>query len=521
VFRPEQQVRSAHAASQIEFAGLRIVRDLFAGLHEADLAYCHWKSNEHLDAAVEGLTDLDILVERGRTSELQRVLADSGFRRFAAPPLRAYPAIEDYLGFDDKTGRLVHLHLHYQLTLGEPHLKGYRLPWEARLLATRRRDSLCNVDVADPALELLLLLVRAALKQRARDRLRAAWGGRSRDEPGDFSREFAWLRARVDDATLRATARDLIGPGADEMLCRLLEEPVSPTRLKHFARVVRNALRLHRTYGLIEARLRAWLRELQWLYDAVNRRYLHRATPLRRISPRGGSIIVVVGADGSGKSTLARTLVSWLGVKLDAMPIYFGSGDGPSAWYRRPLKLAHRMLQPLIATGGASSQENRPPDPAATGGGGRLRAAARIPWALVLSCEKRGKIRRMIRARNRGMIVVCDRFPQADILGFNDGPLLSHWRKHPWRLCRACAAWEAKPYAAMSRDPPDLVIKLAVSPAMALTRRPEMSLEQALERVRAVRIMTFPPPTRVAEIDADAPLDAVALAAKRLVWEAL
>ena len=52
--------------------------------------------------------------------------------------------------------------------------------------------------------------------------------------------------------------------------------------------------------------MRAWLRELQWLADAANRRYLHRATPLRRVSPRGGTVIALVGSDGSGKSVLAR-----------------------------------------------------------------------------------------------------------------------------------------------------------------------------------------------------------------------
>jgi hypothetical protein len=74
-----------------------------------------------------------------RTSN--RILADTGFRRFMAPPLQAYPAVEDYLGFDHATGRLVHLHLHYQLTLGQRHLKGYRLPWESQLLGTRHFDT--------------------------------------------------------------------------------------------------------------------------------------------------------------------------------------------------------------------------------------------------------------------------------------------------------------------------------------------------------------------------------------------
>ena len=514
-----QHARIEHVTPRIRPKGLRVVRDMFAQWHEANLTYCHWKSNEHLGAAVDGLTDLDILVDRRRSPVLQRTLAESGFRRFAAPPLRAYPAVEDYLGFDAETGRLVHLHLHYQLTLGQWHLKGYRLPWESRLLASRNYDAEHGVYVADPAIELVLLLVRAALKLRIRDR----WRRRFKDD-GDFHREFMWLRQRVDDATVRATARDLLGPVTDEPLRRLLSDPLAPSCLVALARAVRPALRRYRTYGRLEAPLRAWLRELQWLADAVNRRFLHRATPLRRVSPRGGTVVVLLGSDGAGKSTLAGTLVAWLGAKLDVLPMYFGSGDGPGAFYRRPMRFAHRLLRPVLGTGGPRQpyEENgstSPPAPARAGINRSLRAAARVPWALALSCEKRGKLRRMIRARNRGMIVICDRFAQTDVPGFNDGPLLAHWRQHAWRVCRALAAWEGRPYAEAALDPPDLVIKLMVTPEVALARRPEMSLGEVRRRVQAVRSLQFPRTARVVEISADVALDEIALAAKRLVWE--
>jgi hypothetical protein len=519
----DQEILSRRSAQDVGPGGLAVVRGLLARLHEADLAYCHWKSNEHLEAAIEGLTDLDILVDRRRDGELRRILAESGFKRFVAPPLRAYPGIEDYLALDRDTGRLVHLHLHHRLTLGERHLKGYRLPWEARLLATRRLDPATGVYVADPAIELVLLLVRAALKRRARDRIGRWLRGSGGQAGGDFARELAWLRERVDDQTARETACALLGEGVDEALRRLLAGPLAPDRMAAFAAMVRPALQCHRTYGRLGGRVRAWLRELQWLADAANRRYLHRATPLRRVSPRGGTVIALVGSDGSGKSVLARVLAAWLGAKLDVLPVYFGSGDGPSAPYRLPLKLAHRLLRPALgARNAAPPRKRKQPGPAALDPArdGRLRAAARVPWALALSLEKRGKLRRMVRARDRGMIVVCDRFPQTEIPGFNDGPLLAHWRGHPSGLCRALAAWEARPYVeAASSSTPDLVIKLAVTPIVALARRPEMSFDEVVRRVRAVHRLRYPPPATVVEIDADAPFEQVTLEAKRLVWD--
>jgi len=511
----------AEAAAQPP--GVAVVRDLLARLHEADLAYCHWKSNEHLGAALDGMTDLDILVERGRDRDLQRILAESGFRRFVASPLRAYPGIEDYLALDLPTGRLVHLHLHFQLTLGERHLKSYRLPWEVRLLATRRFDRIHHVYIADAALELLLLLVRAALKHRLRDPLLKTVRRRRSPVLSDFARELSWLRQQVDDLAVREVARSLLGAASDRPLQRLLAAPLETEPLAAFAAAIRPGFNHHRTYGRREALLRAWMRELQCGVEAVNRRYLHRATPLRRVSPRGGTVIVLLGSDGAGKSTLAQTLAGWLGVKLDVVPIYFGSGDGPSAFYRWPMRLAYRLLAP--AFGRAPT-----PRPAGEDGRGvasreswrhRLRAAARVPWAIALACEKRGKLRRLIRARNRGMVVVCDRYPQSEFPGFNDGPLLARWREHPSPFRRAVAAWEARSYAQEACEAPDVVIKLIATPTVAQVRRPEMSLAELNRRVAAVRGLQFPPRVRVVELDAHGTMDDVALKAKAIVWDYL
>src|SRR5690606_8386077 len=95
-----------------------------------------------------------------------------------------------------------------------------------------------------------------------------------------------------------------------------------------------------------------------------------------------------------------------------------------------------------------------------------------------------------------------DRFPQAEVPGFNDGPLLDQWRASRWLPCRALAAWEAKPYAQAKSDPPDLVLKLCVTPEVALGRRPEMSLGEIRRRVQLVRALTFEG-SQVAEIATD------------------
>jgi hypothetical protein len=489
--------------------GLQAVRRLLEQLHVRGIVYCHWKSNEHVGPAVEGLTDLDVLVERRQHAELQRILVDAGFKRFTAVPAREYPAVEDYLGFDAATGVLSHLHLHYELTIGQPYLKGYRVPWEGRLLATRTFDARHGIYVADPALELLLLVVRGALKRRLRD----TW----RRPSEDYRRELVWLRQRVEVSEVCTLAVELLGAEVETPLRGLLADPDASEHLVRFARKARPTLRHYRTYGRLHASMRALSRELHRVAGAVNRRTSGRPVPFKRVSPRGGTIVVFLGSDGSGKSSLVKEMVGWLNVKLDVVPLYFGSGNGPSSLPRLPLQLARRITDAVLRTGVRTSEaalrENRARS--------ALRSIARVPWALSLSLEKRMKLRRMVEARNRGMIVICDRYPQAECPGFNDGPLLPDLSGSRWRFCRAMAAWEARPYAEARLALPDLVVKLVVPADVALGRRPEMSIAEVRRRIEAVAKLTFPESTRVLEVENTRALCQAALVAKRLTWEEL
>jgi hypothetical protein len=494
--------RTAEAATS-----LRVVSTLLEQLHARDLPYCHWKSNEHVREGLLGLTDLDILVDRRRALELQGLLSGAGFKRFSALGAGVYPAVEDYLGFDEVTGKLVHLHLHYELVLGEKHLKGYRLPWEERLLASRTFDADHGVYTADPNLELLLLLLRSALKVRFRDRLKARLGktylGR------DVQREYRWLEPRTDPQRVAQLAHDLLGRAARDALGPLLGGPPGLAALRAFRRAVGPTVALYRSYAPLGARWRRLVREGVWVASVLNKRYLNAAQPLRRVTPTGGRIIAFLGSDGAGKSTLLQGLSRWLSWKLDVYSVYHGSGDGRTSLLRLPLRLGLKLLKSRRRDAGDAA----PPAELKT------LHLARVLWALVLSCEKRTKLRSARRARNQGMIVLADRYPQDQVLGFNDGPLLGAWQTHPTWLRRALARWERQPYTWATQYPPDLVVKLRVSPEVAHQRKPEMPLSDFQRRVAAVESLNFA--TDVVVIDADRPADEVLYHVKRLVWELL
>ncbi|HXV62817.1 MAG TPA: hypothetical protein VEK15_19115, partial [Vicinamibacteria bacterium] len=417
---------------------LAALRALLDALDREGIRYCHWKSNEHLEAALQGKTDLDILVDRRSSLALRRVLGETSFKRFCLIPQRAYPAMEDYLGMDEETGSLIHVHLHHRLTMGERHLKGYRLPWEELVLSTRQIEPKAGVYVSEPCVELLLLLVRAVLKIRTRDRV-IGWF-RKRHLPDNFLPEFHWLKERCPAERVCALAKDMLGEESGPAIAEMLAQGPTLRRLAKLRRLTNHRLSRYRSQGALLARLTRWGREIFFLAGGVNKRYLHLPLALTRTVPTGGIVIAVVGSDGSGKSTLCRDLRKWLSWKLGVFPVYFGSGDGPSSLVRWPLLVIHRLL-----AGRRATSKNRAPSDASKGKARGLRRFRPL-WALVLAWEKRRKLRSAWRARNRGLIVLCDRYPQNQVLGFNDGPLLSEWRTHPSRILRSLAKWEATPY---------------------------------------------------------------------------
>jgi thymidylate kinase len=498
------------------FSPLPSVTELCRRLTAAELPYCHWKSNEHLRPATIGETDLDLLVARDSALLLEPILAETGYKRMTAPPARSYTGIEDYVAMDRASGKLIHLHLHYRLVVGEKFLKGYRLPWEDRLLSTRRLDPEAGIYVTAPELELIVLVVRAALKLRRRDALGLDGSG---PLDGDFLREFRWLVKRVDAARLLTEATELLGTPAAALLERMVSHGIDSAVLRRFRAATREVTDSYRTYPAAEATRRRWSREWQARWAGFRSRRLGRRQIVRFSNPRGGVIIAFLGADGSGKSTITSAVASWLSWRMEVVPLYFGFGDGPVSPLRRPLQALKLLYSRRASENKTRGQGN--PTQGPTTWRGAPKAIWRVIWSWSIVREKEARLRQAQQARNLGLIAICDRYPQAQIMAIGDGPLLSHWIRHRWDWLRAAARWELAAYRRMEAFIPDLVIKLQVSPEVSAARKQDVSLESLARRAEVVNRVSFANEARVASVDADQPLEQVLLEVKRMVWEAL
>lgn len=488
---------------------LKSIKKVIKSLQEKDINYCHWKSNEHLAEALEGDTDLDVLFDPAQRVQLEMVLDECGLKRFRSTPLMQYNAIEDFIGFDKETAKIWHLHTHYRMALGEKHLKGYTItPWGKLILDNRRKDELGIYCSAEED-ELIMLLVRMAMKLR--------WRDCGRGIGKDDRKEMAWLLARADKISIDNRARVFVGEKAALEIARLTNkgELTKKSQLNKLRKLLLKELKLYTGFSSLGSRWMRHKREWFWLVGGVKRRMgINSYVANRRVSPNGGNVITFLGCDGAGKSTTLAYIKKELNKKLDVATIYFGSGDGSSSLLRKPMKMVAKKVG---GKGLGHSVEKEYSEKKKVTLKSRLYSFAKVIWAVTLAKEKKAKIKDQTKARNNGLIVLTDRYPQTLFAGCSDGPLLSKYEGKG--IMGKIAAWEHRVYASAAMNPPDLTVKLIVPTEVAIERKPEMTTEEIDTKKKIVMGLKLSDNTLV--VDTSRPFEETRAEILEAIWNIL
>lgn len=487
---------------------LKSIKRMLDAFEQKGIVYCHWKSNEHLAEALTGDTDLDVLFAPEQRSLLDATLNECGLKRFRSTPLMQYNAIEDFIGFDEEEGKIWHLHTHYRMTLGEKHLKGYTItPWTKIILDNRRWDERgiwCSA-IED---ELVLLVVRMTMKLRCRD-----FGHKVGKE--DLV-ELKWLQERADEAKLKAAAEKMVGEKAAPMIIDVLVKGLTKkNQMNKLHKVLLKELKLFTGYSAWGSRWMRTKRELFWLVGGVKRRLGWNSTEAnRRVSPSGGLVVSFLGCDGAGKSTTLAYVKKEFNKKLDVATVYFGSGDGSSSLLRKPMKLvAQRVGGKGIGHAVEKEYKDKKKKVSLKS---RIYSVCKIIWAVTLASEKKGKFRDMAKARNNGMLVLTDRYPQTNMPGCSDGPLLHRYMDEKG-LFHKIAVWEENIYKMAKVNQPDLVIKLMVPTDVAIARKPEMTHEE-IEQKKAI-VMSMDVAEKTVVIDTSRPFEETRSEVMAEIWK--
>lgn len=500
---------------------LEALTRLFQAMHLQGIRYCHWKSNLRLEKSLQGGTDLDLLVDRRQHIHFRQLLLAHGIKPLIAPPSQRFPAMEHYLGFDEASGKLFHLHVHYQLVLGEEFIKNFRLPLEEAFLSNTRW--LHGVRIPAAELELIVLALRILLKYRDRDALKDILGIRSSKIVSDFLPEVEWLLTQTTPLHLEETLlrfKDILPTEIIRQFLHLLQtNPRQGWALLRLRQRLRHSLHLYRRNSPWHASLDYFLR--LWARQKIA---LGLSPTTRLTLPEGGITLALIGADGAGKSTLTDLLARWLSWKVDTHVYYLGS-KRPSRRSRvlylffRALRRSHRTFAAWFG------EQSFPARHLAD-----LRDTLLSLHALSIGHDRYQRYMSGQKQAAAGSFVIYDRFPLSAIdphldTHLLDGPQVA-WLtagKNTLWLKRICQA-EENLYRQMHA--PEHVVILEVSPAVSRQRKPDHKPEAIAAKIQALRSLTSQPDPvssglHLIPISADQPLEQVFAQLKREVWQLL
>lgn len=213
-------------------------------------------------------------------------------------------------------------------------------------------------------------------------------------------------------------------------------------------------------------------------------------------------VVAIVGCDGTGKSTLSADLYKHFKSKGVVQRRYLGTISGEVGDKIKALPFIGVKLENYLNKKAQRAQDIKKKLP----GTGTALIMYFFSWWRALHLLN---VRRLSR---KGIMVVADRFPQAEISGFHyDGPGLTLDRTNNW-LIKRLAVREQKLYEWMAEQKPSLIIRLNIDAETAFSRKPDHSIEELRDKSAVMPKINFND-AQIFDIDARAPYDEVLAAA--------
>ncbi len=495
---------------------------IFDRFEEEGIRYCHFKSNQHIDESFEGRSDFDILADRDRQSAVTEILISFGARRFESPVLNNYPGIQNWLIFDDKSGIIYHMHLHYQLLTGTVHVKQYKLSWFPMLLDNTYIDQDHGIRMPIPECEMILLLSRIILKTNIDKRIRYTLAGFKMSEA--YKKEFDYLLERLDQKIFKEKCSRIYPAEAAEQMSDIINAGKMETgafrRLNH---MLRRYYKESERCGEFSAIIRALKCEAEYSRNKREKRVR------KKVGEKGGISVAFVGVDGSGKSTTVDNIYKWLSKKIETEKIYLGTGDGADSPKVRFLKTILRFGGKLSPKKRTSEHTESAKD---TADKRKLSLTHKPVRFIIKSIEaeiistvahnNKIKLINMNRYRMDGGISVIDRFPQLESENINDGIKLKKYAAQmAGSRIRRLAAKEIKDLKITEKIYPDVIFRLNISLKTCMERKASHTDEEYFRtKIESLKGLSYPM-TRVIEIDAEQDYENELLTIKKEIWKLL
>lgn len=481
---------------------IALVGELVTALERAGIDYCHWKSNNKLEQAVSGETDLDLLIARDQFGDFEALIEQIGFSPASRSHAKDPPGTAHYFGYDQSVDRFVHIHAHAQLVLGHDRSKNYRLPIEKAYLASKTKTTV--LPTPGPEFEYVVLVIRLVLKYAVIDEiLWAALRGRRAGPSASERLELEDLRERVADEIVKGVIVDhlpYVGLALFQRAERLFDGPPNVRESLSVAREVQSALASHaRVPASADAAARVWRRislGIQRRIGAI--RGFRLAT--------GGALVAVLGGDGAGKSTALTELSRWLAQDFDVLRVHMGKP--PWSWTTYVVRASLKVLTAL----GLLKEVEVGDDT------GDVMESRRLVWLACQSRDRYLEYQRIRRAAAKGTIVLSDRFPHPALRSTDVPRIKQLSSSNSGSTLQWLSRLEDRYHSRVAL--PDLTFVLMLEPSESARRKTDEPHDYVMERSTEIWEIDWSAHD-VHLVDASRSPQEVAAEMKRVIWESL
>lgn len=495
---------------------LEVCKQLFCQWNSNNVKYCHWKSNEHLQEGLDGETDLDVYVSPSDKTLAESLLTECQYIECHTQKWHQYPSVFEWIGFDKSTGRLVHVHLHYQIITGTKFCKEYVFPIDEMIISSRIIDYATNVYVTNPDLEIIILYSRIALKAKKKKTIRVGTSD---------CREINYLKERILAEMVKNLCVQLIGDLGNEFFDFIMKDKLSPQEWYRVFQIASGWLKPYRKYSKLHVSLRHHFYKLIDLSLYVMNEKYGRYFINKKTLPGSSVSICLIGQDGSGKSTVTIELCKWLNWKLAAHRFYLGSGDHYNGFLKRVIskgvKIKHQSEKPMSADARVSTPVKLVK---------RKKNLKNVVPALIvaknrlnIACRAYKEVLRSEKYRIKGGIPLFDRFPQNQFEGIYDGPKIAETYRMTgldYGLVKFMAKREQRYIEKIQKYQPRLIFKLMLSPEESIRRKPFENYDAVVRKHEITKQLQFPNST-VHVVDATQDYQAELIFIKNEIWKCL
>tara|TARA_B100000963_G_scaffold344664_1_gene347747 strand:+ start:780 stop:2213 length:1434 start_codon:yes stop_codon:yes gene_type:complete len=375
---------------------LKIYYNLFQELRSEKISFCNWKGHYNLQSYLEGIGDLDLFVLNDHRLRFEEILKKNNFINVSSFQA-SHDSIEHFIGLDNHSGKLVHLHVYFELVTGESFTKNYKLPLENFILKNIVYDG--ELAIVNKEAALVIFLVRYFIKIGSLYGLFQFY----RDQE-KYLNELKYLGAVDVKNDIKELNISL------EYLKSLHQTLVNKSFIAHFFASI-SFKRKIRNY-----KKRSFLRYYIYVVNNIFDRVLNRLILKRKKQLIEGIVIGVCGLDGTGKSSLVSSLEKVFSNHISTKKLHLGRPQSSilTLPFNFILLTYKKIRSSLIKKETFLGQKNL----------SKKQSLAFLMRSLVLGFDRLRQAKTAQNYQRKGYIVICDRYP-GTLTGKMDSPRIT------------------------------------------------------------------------------------------------